>query len=43
MNCYHGSDMVVDAPRIFCDQILFHTNESLKYLKFIKAEVIGDE
>ena len=26
-----------------CDQILFHTNESLKYLKFIKAEVIGDE
>lgn len=26
-----------------CDQILFHTERSLAYLKFIDAEVIGDE
>ena len=28
---------------VLCDQILFHTERSLKYLKYIDTEVINDE
>lgn len=72
MICYHGSDTIVDIPRILnpkrpldfgggfyittnkeqalkelkteklCDQILFHTDKSLQYLKYINTEVISN-
>ena len=37
MLCFHGSNLKAES---LCDQILFHTERSIEFLKFIEVEIV---